>query len=107
VSSLLDVSFEGTQYLNRNIFGRYHIGLGYLITYAGEFVVFQTVMDLKNVKVYVGDAPAECTLTCEDSVMTALGSGKMTAKDALAQDKLDIDGQLDLVMLLSPYVSSL
>jgi putative sterol carrier protein len=69
--------------------------------------IHQIVLDLKNVKVYAGDDPAECTLTCEDSVMTALGSGTLKAQEALAQDKLDIDGQLDLVMLLSPYVSSL
>jgi ubiquinone biosynthesis protein UbiJ len=65
------------------------------------------VLDLKEVKVYAADEPAECTLTAEDSVMVELGTGKLTAKDALAQDKLDIDGDLELAMKLVPFVSSL
>jgi ubiquinone biosynthesis protein UbiJ len=62
---------------------------------------------LKAVKVYVGDDAAECTLTVEDSDMVELGSGKLAVKDALAADKLDIDGDLELAMKLVPFVSSL
>jgi ubiquinone biosynthesis protein UbiJ len=65
------------------------------------------VLDLKAVKVYVGDDAAECTLTVEDSDMVELGTGKLSAKDALAADKLDIDGDLELAMKLVPFVSSL
>lgn len=65
------------------------------------------VLDLVNVKVYVGDDAAECTLTVEDEVMVALGSGKLTTAEALAQDKLDIDGDLALATLLAPFVQSL
>lgn len=69
--------------------------------------LFSLVLDLVNVKVYVGDDAAECTLTVDDEVMVALGSGKLTTAEALAQDKLDIDGDLALATKLAPFVQSL
>lgn len=70
-------------------------------------LIFFTVLDLVNVKVYVGDDAAECTLTVDDEVMVALGTGKLTTTEALAQDKLDIDGDLALATKLAPFVQSL
>lgn len=59
-------------------------------------------------KLIEGDAPGvECTLTCDDDVMVAMGTGKLAAREAIAQDKLDIDGDLALALLLEPFVSSL
>lgn len=56
----------------------------------------------------MGDSPdVECTLTVDDEDMFALGTGALNTKDALAQDKLDIDGNLELALKLAPFVSSL
>lgn len=67
-----------------------------------------TVLDLKNVKLFEGDDPnVECTVTMEDDIMLAIGTGTLSAKDAMAQDKLDVDGNVELVFKLAPFVSSL
>uniref|UniRef100_A0A1L8DZ90 Putative sterol carrier protein 2 n=1 Tax=Nyssomyia neivai TaxID=330878 RepID=A0A1L8DZ90_9DIPT len=77
------------------------------ITVGGK-VAKTWVLDLKNVKLYVGDSPdVECTITVSDDDMYALGTGGLTAKDALAQDKLDVDGNIELALKLQPFVSSL
>lgn len=68
---------------------------------------FLLVLDLKAVKLYVGDVAAECTLTVSDDDFALIGSGALPAKDALAQDKLDIDGELELALKLTPFISSL
>uniref|UniRef100_A0A1B0C8M9 SCP2 domain-containing protein n=1 Tax=Lutzomyia longipalpis TaxID=7200 RepID=A0A1B0C8M9_LUTLO len=49
----------------------------------------------------------ECTITVSDDDMYALGTGGLTAKDALAQDRLDVDGNIELALKLQPFVSSL
>lgn len=67
-----------------------------------------SVLDLKDIKLYVGDDPnVECTLVMEDEVMFSLGSGTLTTQEAVAQSKLDIEGNLELALKLSPFVSSL
>ncbi|XP_059610850.1 non-specific lipid-transfer protein-like 1 isoform X1 [Phlebotomus argentipes] len=67
-----------------------------------------SVLDLKNVKLFPGDSPdVECTLTMSDDDFYAMGTGSLPAKDALAQDKLDVDGDIELALKLSPFVSSL
>ncbi|XP_059610851.1 non-specific lipid-transfer protein-like 1 isoform X2 [Phlebotomus argentipes] len=66
------------------------------------------ILDLKNVKLFPGDSPdVECTLTMSDDDFYAMGTGSLPAKDALAQDKLDVDGDIELALKLSPFVSSL
>ncbi|EAA08376.4 peroxisomal multifunctional enzyme type 2-like [Anopheles arabiensis] len=70
-------------------------------------VVKTWVLDLKAVKLTEGDGPAEATLTMEDDIMFALGTGAMPAKEALAQDKLDVEGQVELIFLLEPFIASL
>uniref|UniRef100_A0A182JWR3 SCP2 domain-containing protein n=1 Tax=Anopheles christyi TaxID=43041 RepID=A0A182JWR3_9DIPT len=70
-------------------------------------VVKTWVLDLKAVKLTEGDSPAEATLTMEDDIMFALGTGAMPAKEALAQDKLDVEGQVELIFLLEPFIASL
>ncbi|ETN64217.1 sterol carrier protein 2 [Anopheles darlingi] len=65
------------------------------------------VLDLKAVKLTESDDAAEATLTMEDEIMFALGTGAMQAKEALAQDKLDVEGQVELIFLLEPFIASL
>lgn len=68
---------------------------------------FFSVLDLKNIKLTVGDGAADCTLTVSDADMVLLGNGGLSPKEAIAQDRLDIDGQLECAMLLVPFISSL
>lgn len=65
------------------------------------------VLDLKEVKIYKGDAPAECTLIISDDIMCDIGCGKIDAKQALKEDKFEVEGNLEIVSLLSPYISEL
>ncbi len=67
----------------------------------------KSVLDLKAVKLYKGDIDAECTVTLDDEVMLDLASGKLSAKDALEQDKVDVDGNLEIVKELTPFISEL
>ncbi|GAB0096511.1 sterol carrier protein-2 [Sergentomyia squamirostris] len=77
------------------------------ITVGGK-VAKTWVLDLKNVKLFEGDSPdVECTVTVSDEDFFAMGSGTLTAKDAMAQDKLDVDGNIELVFKLAPFVSSI
>ncbi|XP_055698513.1 sterol carrier protein 2-like [Phlebotomus papatasi] len=77
------------------------------ITVGGK-VAKTWVLDLKNVKVFEGDSPdVECSVTVSDEDFFAMGSGTLSTKDALAQDKIDVDGNLELVGKLAPFVSSL
>ncbi|XP_052866404.1 non-specific lipid-transfer protein-like 1 [Anopheles cruzii] len=65
------------------------------------------VLDLKACKLTEGEGTAEATLTLDDEIMFALGTGAMPAKEALAQDKLDVEGQVELIFLLEPFIASL
>ncbi|XP_055586112.1 uncharacterized protein LOC129738833 [Uranotaenia lowii] len=76
------------------------------ITQGGK-VVKSWIMDLKNVKLTESDGAAEATLTMEDEIMFAIGTGAMAAKDAMAQDKMEVDGQVELIFLLEPFIASL
>lgn len=66
-----------------------------------------SVLDLKECKLFKGDLDAECTVTLSDDVMLEIGSGKLSAKEALEQDKVDVDGNLEIVKELTPYISEL
>ena len=64
-------------------------------------------LDLKAIKLVVGDGTADCTWTVSDKVMCDIGSGAISIKDAISQGKLTIDGSADLAEKLEPFVSSL
>ena len=53
------------------------------------------------------DSEAECTIIVSDEIMVQLGTGVLAAKDALIQDKIDIDGNIELIYLLEPFIASL
>lgn len=66
------------------------------------------VLDLKNLKVFAGDDPnAECTLIIDDEDLFNIGNGTLGAQEALAQNKLDIEGNIELALKLVPFISSL
>lgn len=65
------------------------------------------ILDLKTVKVYESTSEAEVTLTLKDSTMVAICTGALDSTKALNDDMIDIDGNLELVTLLKPFISSL
>lgn len=66
------------------------------------------VLDLKAIKLYVGDdANTQCTFIVEDEDMVNLGTGALTLQDAVAQNKLVIEGAMELALKLAPFVTSL
>ncbi|XP_038118062.1 uncharacterized protein LOC6048171 [Culex quinquefasciatus] len=70
-------------------------------------VVKNWVMDLKAVKLTESDGDAEATLIMDDEIMFAIGTGAMPAKEAMAQDKMEVEGQVELIFLLEPFIASL
>nr|AAN16384.1 sterol carrier protein 2 variant 1 [Aedes aegypti]AAN16387.1 sterol carrier protein 2 variant 1 [Culex quinquefasciatus]AAN16391.1 sterol carrier protein 2 variant 1 [Aedes aegypti] len=71
-------------------------------------VVKNWVMDLKAVKLTESDGDAEATLIMDDEIMFAIGTGAMPAKEAMAQDKMEVRGQVEqLIFLLEPFIASL
>lgn len=72
------------------------------------FFLSIAVLDLKNVKVFTGEDPnVEATLIIEDEDMFGLGSGTIPVKDLLAQDRLDVDGDMEVALKLAPFIQSL
>lgn len=65
------------------------------------------MLDLKNVKLYSADDSAECTLVLSDETMFQIGTGAIDAKKALNDDLIDIEGNMELIHLLAPFISSL
>ncbi|XP_058813824.1 uncharacterized protein LOC131677798 [Topomyia yanbarensis] len=76
------------------------------ITKSGK-VVKSWILDLKNVKLYESEDAAEATLTMEDDIMFSIGTGALPAKEAMAQDKMEVEGQVELIFLLEPFIASL
>lgn len=79
----------------------------FVITDDNGAVLKTWLLDLKEVKVYESTGPAEVTLTMRDSTMVAICTGQLDSTKALNDDLIDIDGNLELVALLKPFISSL
>jgi len=79
----------------------------FIVTKGGA--VYKTwVLDLNQRVLTQGDGAADVTLRIEDDVMVALGTKKMTAADALSQDKIEIvSGNAELVLALEPFIAEL
>lgn len=54
-----------------------------------------------------GDVDAECTVTMTDEVLFDIGNGKLDPEEALKTDKMDVDGNIEIVKELKPYVHEL
>lgn len=65
------------------------------------------ILDLKNVKLTPGDGDAEVTLTMKDSTMVEITTGVLDSTEALNKDMIDVQGNLELIYLLKPFISSL
>jgi putative sterol carrier protein len=79
----------------------------FILTDDAGTVVRTWILDLKNVKVYQGTDAAECTLTMKDSVFFQICTGALDSTKALNDDLIDVDGNLELITLLKPFITSL
>lgn len=80
----------------------------FILTDDAGATVDSWILDLKNVKLYKSATEeAECTLKMKDSTLVAICSGQLDSMKALNDDMIDVDGNLELLQLLKPFISSL
>lgn len=65
------------------------------------------ILDLKEVKIYESNIEAECTLKMKDSTMFDICTGAMDSTKALNDELIDVEGNLELILLLKPFITSL
>lgn len=66
------------------------------------------ILDLKAVKLYESTTEeGECTLKMKDSTMVSICTGQIQAIRALNDDLIDVEGNLELLHLLEPFIASL
>lgn len=65
------------------------------------------VLDLKNLALTAGDGSAEVTIIIENDVLGQIASKQLSASDAIAQGKVDVEGQVELVLALEPFIAEL
>lgn len=70
------------------------------ITNGGEVVKIM-MLDSVNIKFYEGDDEAECTITLEDDLLADIVAKKVSAIEALKEEKIAADGNLELLILLN------
>ncbi|XP_070497489.1 uncharacterized protein [Chironomus tepperi] len=70
------------------------------ITNGGEIVKVM-MLDAVNIKFYEGDDDAECTITLEDDLLADIVAKKTSAVDALKEEKISADGNLELLIILN------
>lgn len=70
-------------------------------------VVLKTwILDLKVVKIYEGTDDAEITLKMNQSTIISIVTGALDSTAALNQDLIDVEGNLELLYLLKPFIGS-
>lgn len=73
-------------------------------------VIKSWILDLKDVKLYecTDDTQndAECSLKLKESTMMAIVDGTLDSTKALNDDLIDVEGDLELIYLLKPYIST-
>lgn len=79
----------------------------FIFTDASKNVLDTWMLDLVNVKIYSGDGTADVTLKMEDQTMIGMTSGTLDATKAMNEDKIEVEGNYELVLALKPYLSSL
>lgn len=66
------------------------------------------ILDLKQVKLYESNTEeGEVTLKLSDKTMVDVATGKIDSIKALNDDLIDVEGNLELVFLLKPFISTL
>lgn len=80
----------------------------FILTDDSGATVKSWILDLKNVKLYESATDeGECTLKMKESTMVAICTGQMDSTKALNDDLIDVDGNLELLQLLKPFITSL
>jgi putative sterol carrier protein len=69
-------------------------------------VVKTMMLDLVNVKVYEGDDAAECTIIIDDDLLADIVAKKIDAMQALNEDRVEVEGNLELLYVLKDQLSS-
>lgn len=64
------------------------------------------ILDLKDVKIYEGTTETEITLKMNKSTIISIVTGQLDSTAALNQDLIDVEGNLELLYLLKPYIST-
>ena len=80
----------------------------FVITDDSGTVLKTWILDLKQVKLYESSTDeAEVTLKLSDSTMVDITTGKLDSTKALNDDLIDVEGNLELIYLLKPFISTL
>lgn len=80
----------------------------FVLTDDSGAVVKSWILDLKNVKLYESATDeGECTLKLKEATMVAICSGQLDSTKALNDDLIEVDGNLELLQLLKPFISTL
>lgn len=79
----------------------------FVITDDGGAILKTWILDLKEVKVYEGTSETEVTLKLSDTTMVAITNGTLDSTKALNDDLIDVEGNLELIYMLKPFISSL
>lgn len=79
----------------------------FIFTDATGKVLTTWVLDLVNVKIFVGDATADVTLKMQEETMIGMVTGTVDATKAMNEDKIEVEGNYELVLALKPYLASL
>lgn len=64
------------------------------------------VLDLVQVKLYEGDDDAEVTLKLKQSTIVDIIEGRLDSTEALNKDMIEVEGNVELIQLLKPFLSS-
>lgn len=78
----------------------------FILTDDAGSVVKTWILDLKDVKIYEGTVDAEITLKMNQATIISIVTGQLDSTAALNQDLIDVEGNLELLYLLKPYIST-
>lgn len=74
-----------------------------------DSVLTTWILDLKDVKIFkceTGETEAEVTLKMKESLIIDIVAGKIDSTEALNKELIDVEGNLELIFLLKPFISS-
>lgn len=80
----------------------------FVITDDSGAVLKTWILDLVQVKLYESETDsAEITLKMKDSTMVDICSGKLDSMEAMNADLIDIEGNMELVFVLKPFITEI
>lgn len=70
-------------------------------------IVKSVILDLVKVELYEADDYADCIITLNDGVLADILSRKLDALEALQQDLIEVEGDLNLLKVLKEQISKI